>query len=184
MRMSFGGCNSIPSSWGLALGAVMVSTYDGFRVEAAHAWPGSTAVEIHRELIRDHNRLPHFAHHKRNDQKRAPLEVLSQAKGREVDAATLHRAFSWMTWKRKTDERGFVRINRWRIYVEEGLPRARTSHLLGWTASSRVQRATADRVPLQVGWRRQPPEGDQPTEVSRDAVPIETADAVRPAVVT
>jgi len=34
-----------------------------------------------------------------------------------------HRAFSRMTWKRKTDERGFVRINRWRIYVEEGLPR-------------------------------------------------------------
>jgi len=82
-----------------------------------------TAVEIHRELIRDHNRLPHFAHRKRNDLKRAPLEVLSQAKGREVDAVSLHRAFSRMTWQRKTDERGFVRINRWRVYVEEGLPR-------------------------------------------------------------
>ncbi|HEX5714908.1 MAG TPA: hypothetical protein VF179_02040, partial [Thermoanaerobaculia bacterium] len=82
-----------------------------------------TAVEVHRELIRDHNRLPHFAHLKRNDQQRAPLEVLGQAKGREADAAALHRAFSRMTWKRRTDERGFVRINRWRIYIEEGLPR-------------------------------------------------------------
>jgi putative transposase len=81
------------------------------------------AVELHRELIRDHNRLPHFAHRKRQDQKHSPLEVLDQAKGREVDAATLHRAFSRMTWKRTTDERGYVRINRWRVYVEEGLPR-------------------------------------------------------------
>ena len=81
------------------------------------------AVEIHRDLIRDHNRLPHFAHRRRNDQQHAPLEVLSHARGREVDAATLHRAFSRMTWKRCTDERGFVRINRWKIYVEEGLPR-------------------------------------------------------------
>lgn len=28
-----------------------------------------------------------------------------------------------MAWQRRTDERGFVRIGRWRIYVEEGLPR-------------------------------------------------------------
>lgn len=81
------------------------------------------AQEFHRELIHDHNRLPHFAHRKRNDSRHAPLEVLSQARGREVDAATLHRAFSRMTWQRKTDRRGFVRVNRWRVYVEEGLPR-------------------------------------------------------------
>lgn len=81
------------------------------------------AVEVHRELIRDHNRLPHFAHRKRNDQKHAPLEVLGPAKGRETGAASLHRAFSRMAWQRTTDERGFVRVNRWKIYVEEGLPR-------------------------------------------------------------
>jgi len=81
------------------------------------------AQEFHRELIRDHNRLPHFAHRKRQDKRHAPLEVLAQAHGREVDAATLHRAFSRMTWKRKTDARGFVRVNRWKVYVEEGLPR-------------------------------------------------------------
>lgn len=27
------------------------------------------AVDFHAELIRDHNRLPHYAHHKRNDGK-------------------------------------------------------------------------------------------------------------------
>lgn len=61
------------------------------------------AIEFHYVLIRDHNRLQHFAHRKRNDQKRAPLEVLGQATGRAVDAATLHRAFSRMAWQRKTD---------------------------------------------------------------------------------
>jgi transposase/transposase InsO family protein len=70
------------------------------------------AVEVHRELMRDYNRLPHFAHRQRNDHRHAPLEVLGEACGREVDAATLHRAFSRMTWQRQTDERGFVRINR------------------------------------------------------------------------
>ncbi len=86
-----------------------------------HCQSVDEAVEVHRALIRDHNRLPHFAHRKRDDQKQTPLEVLGAARGREIDAATLHRAFSRMSWQRTTDGRGFVRINRWRIYVEEGL---------------------------------------------------------------
>jgi transposase len=81
------------------------------------------AVEFHRELIRDHNRLPHFAHRQRNDGKHAPLDVLGQARGQRVEAADLHRAFSRKTWKRMTDARGFIRVNRWKIYIEEGLPR-------------------------------------------------------------
>lgn len=81
------------------------------------------AVEIHRELIRDHNRLPHFAHIKRQDNKHSPLEVLSSARGREVDSATLHRAFSRQFWNRKIDSRGFIKVNRWKVYVEAGLPK-------------------------------------------------------------
>jgi transposase len=79
------------------------------------------AQEFHRELIRDHNRLPHFAHRHRNDLKQAPLEVLGGAKGRAVEAADLHQAFSRQYWQRKTDGRGFVRIGRWKIYIEEAL---------------------------------------------------------------
>jgi hypothetical protein len=81
------------------------------------------AVEVHRELIRDHNRLPHYAHRLRNDARHAPLEVLGQARGRRVEAADLHRAFARKTWTRQTDARGFIRLNRWKIYVEEGLQR-------------------------------------------------------------
>lgn len=92
-----------------------------------HAWErcGSIAAaeEIHRDLIRDHNRLPHFAHRKRNDNKKSPVEVLGAARGEEVEPAALHQAFSRKFWRRKTDARGFVRVGRWRIYVEEGLPR-------------------------------------------------------------
>jgi len=82
------------------------------------------AQELHRELIRDHNRLPHFAHRRRQDEKKTPLEVLGSTRGREVESADLHRAFSRMSWNRTTDGRGFIRINRWKIYVEEGLPKA------------------------------------------------------------
>jgi hypothetical protein len=81
------------------------------------------AIEVHRQLMVDHNRLPHFAHRRRADNKYSPLEVLGPARGRDVEAATLHRAFSRMSWNRKTDARGFVRLNRWRIYVEAGLPK-------------------------------------------------------------
>ena len=82
----------------------------------------AAAEDIHRDLIRDHNRLPHFAHRKRNDNKRAPLEVLATARGREIEATTLQRAFDQKAWRRRTDRHGFVRIGRWRVYVESGLP--------------------------------------------------------------
>jgi hypothetical protein len=51
------------------------------------------AVEFHRELIRDHNRMPHWAHHHRNDGKKSPLEVLGDAKGAQIEPADLQRAF-------------------------------------------------------------------------------------------
>lgn len=81
------------------------------------------AVEIHRELIRDHNRLPHFAHRKREDGKDSPLEVLGNRRGTEIDNTELHQAFSRQVWQRRTNEKGFIRVGRWKIYIEEGLPK-------------------------------------------------------------
>lgn len=88
-----------------------------------HCSDTDEAIEIHRELIRDHNRLPHFAHRKREDGKSSPLEVLGGSRGTKIEKAELHRAFSRKAWQRKTDERGFIRVGRWKIYVEEGLPK-------------------------------------------------------------
>ncbi len=81
------------------------------------------AVEFHRELIRDHNRMPHWAHQHRNDGKKSPLEVLGDAKGAQIEPADLQRAFGQTYCQRMTDARGFVRIGRWKIYIEEALPR-------------------------------------------------------------
>jgi hypothetical protein len=81
------------------------------------------AVEFHRELIRDHNRMPHWAHHHRNDGKKSPLEVLGDAKGAQIEPVDLQRAFGQRYCQRMTDARGFVRIGRWKIYIEEALPR-------------------------------------------------------------
>jgi hypothetical protein len=75
-------------------------------------------------LIRDINRLPHFAHARRNDGKDSPLEVLGARRGQEVDAATLHCAFRRKSWKRRVDAHGFIRVGRWRVDVEQGLPGA------------------------------------------------------------
>lgn len=96
------------------------------------------AVEIHRELIRDHNRLPHFAHHRREDRRHAPLEVLAGRRGEETAARDLHYAFSRRNWQRRTDEHGFVRVGRWRVYVEEGLPRTPVQ-ILYWNGKLRAE---------------------------------------------
>ncbi len=81
------------------------------------------AIDIHRELIRDHNRLPHFAHRRREDGKDSPLEVLGNRRGTKIDKTELHQAFSRQVWQRKTNEKGYIRVGRWKIYIEEGLPK-------------------------------------------------------------
>lgn len=81
------------------------------------------ANDIHRELIRDHNRLPHFAHRKREDGKDSPLSVLGRSRGRDIEKSELHQAFSRQVWQRKTNEKGYIRVGRWKIYVEQGLPK-------------------------------------------------------------
>lgn len=107
--------NLIESQFGIQ---ARVGEYGWERCQSVEA-----AQELHRELIRDHNRLPHFAHRQRQDEKKTPLAVLDSARGREIEPADLHRAFSRMSWNRTTDARGFVRINRWKVYIEEGLPK-------------------------------------------------------------
>lgn len=74
-------------------------------------------------MIRDHNRLPHYAHRKREDGKDSPLEVLGHSRGVEIDKTGLHQAFSRQVWQRRTNEKGFIHVGRWKIYIEEGLPK-------------------------------------------------------------
>jgi len=96
------------------------------------------AIEVHRDLIRDHNRLPHFAHRKREDGKSSPLEVLGDNRGAEIDRTQLHQAFSRQVWQRRTNEKGFIRIGRWKIYIEEGLPKTPVE-LIYWDGKLRAE---------------------------------------------
>ena len=96
------------------------------------------AVEVHRELIRDHNRLPHFAHRKRNDGAESPLEIPGNNRGRRIEAADLHQAFSRQVWQRRTNEKGFIRVGRWKIYIEEGLPKTPVE-LIYWDGKLRAE---------------------------------------------
>ena len=96
------------------------------------------AIEVHRELIRDYNRLPHFAHRKREDGKDSPLEVLGNRRGTEIDKTGLHQAFSRQVWQRRPNDKGFIRVGRWKIYIEEGLPKTPVE-LVYWDGKLRAE---------------------------------------------
>lgn len=114
----------------------------------------AAAQEFHRELIRDHNRLPHYAHHKRHDQRHTPLEVLGSARGQPVEAAALHQAFSRKFWQRKTDARGFVRLGKWRLYIEEALPRT-SVQVHYWEGKLRAEYQEHILTEYDCGWDQQ-----------------------------
>lgn len=116
----------------------------------------AAAVEFHRELIRDHNRLPHWAHRFRQDQKRAPLQVLSTAQGRQVEPATLQRAFGQRYCQRRIDEHGFVRLGRWKIYIEEGLPKTPVQ-LSYWDGKLRAEYQDHLLTEYQCRWNKKDP---------------------------
>ena len=120
------------------------------------------AVEFHRELIRDHNRLPHWAHHRRNDGRHSPLEALGDARGKQIESADLQRAFGQRYSQRMTDARGFVKIGRWRIYVEEGLPRTQVQ-LSFWDGRLRAEYQSQILAEYQCKWGKK---SARPTAIS------------------
>jgi transposase len=122
-----------------------------------------TAQEFHRELIRDYNRLPHWAHHRRNDGKHSPLAVLGDARGKQVESADLERAFAQRYCQRLTDTRGFARIGRWRIYIEDGLPRT-PIQLSFWNGKLRAEYQSQILTEYQCKWGER---STRPTAISQ-----------------
>jgi hypothetical protein len=121
------------------------------------------AVEFHRDLIRDHNRLPHWAHHRRNDGKHSPLAVLGEARGQRLEPADLQRAFGQWYSQRMTDARGFVKIGRWKIYIEEGLPRTQIQ-LSFWDGRLRAEYQSQVLTEYQCKWGEK---SARPTAISQ-----------------
>jgi transposase len=146
--------NLIESQFGIQ---ARIGEYHWERCQSVEA-----AVEFHRDLIRDHNRLPHWAHRQRNDEKHSPLAVLGEARGARIEPADLQRAFGQRYCQRMTDARGFVKIGRWKIYVEDGLPRTPVQ-LSYWDGRLRAEYQSRLLTEYQCKWSKQ---SARPTAIS------------------
>lgn len=72
-------------------------------------------------MVSDYNVQPHFAHQKREDDRRSPGEVLSWVSGLRFHPKDLERAFFSERHSRVLDDLGYATLIRWRLYAEEGL---------------------------------------------------------------
>lgn len=82
---------------------------------------------FHAEFIETFNTTCHWAHQERNDSRRTPMAVLAWVRGRVVDPAKLRRLFQRLQFIRTVNRFGFVSVQRFYIYAEQGLSRQRVS---------------------------------------------------------
>ena len=82
---------------------------------------------LHAEFIDTFNTTAHFAHQEREDGRRTPTAVLAWVKGRSVTPAELRRLFQRLQFVRTVNRFGFVSVQRFYIYAEQGLARQRVS---------------------------------------------------------
>ena len=97
------------------------------------------------------------------DGKYSPLAVLGPAKGKQADPADIQRAFGQRYCQRLTDARGFVKIGRWKIYVEEGLPRTPVQ-LSYWDGKLRAEYQSQILTEYQCKWGEK---SSRPTIISQ-----------------
>ena len=90
----------------------------------------STVDEIqrlHAAFIETFNTTRHGAHQDRADHRWTPVDVLGWVRGRAVDAERLRRLFGRVQFLRTVNPYGFVSIQRFYIYAEQGLSRQRVA---------------------------------------------------------
>jgi hypothetical protein len=90
----------------------------------------STVDEIqrlHAAFIETFNTTRHGAHQGRADHRWTPVDVLGWVRGRAVDAERLRRLFGRVQFLRTVNPYGFVSIQRFYIYAEQGLSRQRVA---------------------------------------------------------
>jgi transposase InsO family protein len=85
---------------------------------------------LHAEFIDTFNTTRHHAHQERADGRRTPMAVLSWVRGRAINPDQLHRLFQRLQFTRTVNRYGFVSIQRFFIYAEQGLSRQRVSILI------------------------------------------------------
>jgi transposase InsO family protein len=96
-----------------------------FKVEQAQTL--EAIQNHHAAFIETFNSTRHWAHQNRKDGYRRPADVLGWVKGRAVDMASLRQLFGRVELLRTVNRYGFVSVQRFYIYAEDGLSRQRVS---------------------------------------------------------
>jgi len=79
----------------------------------------------HATFIETFNTTRHYAHRRRADGYRAPVDVLGWLRGRRVEGKELRELFRRSEFLRTVNPYGFVSVQRFYIYAESGLSRKR-----------------------------------------------------------
>jgi transposase InsO family protein len=85
---------------------------------------------LHAAFIETFNTTRHWAHQERADGRRTPADVLGWLRGRTVDPDYLRQLFGRVQFERTVNRFGFVSVQRFYIYAEDGLSRERVSILI------------------------------------------------------
>jgi transposase InsO family protein len=96
-----------------------------FKFEQAHTL--EAIQDQHGAFIETFNTTRHWAHLDRDDGRLRPVDVLGWVKGRPVDAGDLRKLFGRVEFLRTVNRYGFVSVQRFYLYAEEGLSRRRVS---------------------------------------------------------
>lgn len=83
--------------------------------------------QLHAAFIETFTTTRHGAHQGRADSRWTPVDVLGWVRGRAVDPERLRRLFGRVQFLRTGNPHGFLSIQRFYIYAEQGLSRQRVS---------------------------------------------------------
>ena len=92
-----------------------------------HAQTLEEIQTLHAAFIETFNTTRHWAHQDREDGRRTPVEVLEWVRGRSVERARLHQLFGAVQFLRTVNRYGFISVQRFYIYAEQGLSRQRVA---------------------------------------------------------
>jgi putative transposase len=96
-----------------------------FKFEQAHTL--EAIQDQHGAFIETFNTTRHWAHLDRDDGRLRPVDVLGWVKGRPADAGELRKLFGRVEFLRTVNRYGFVSVQRFYLYAEDGLSRQRVS---------------------------------------------------------
>jgi hypothetical protein len=93
----------------------------------AHAQTLEEIQTLHAAFIETFNTPRHWAHQDREDGRRTPVEVLEWVHGRPVERARWHQLVGAVQCLRTVNRSGFVSVQRFYSYAEQGLARQRVA---------------------------------------------------------